>query len=176
LIGARPTGTATAFAHRSEIFVMQTRQVSLFVLCLVALGPCAAAVPDDDAIKVELKKHQGTWVATSSIYDDQAAPEAIVRSIKRIVTDDHVVWERDGKRFAGTKIELDLSRDPKTIDLIPDGGPHRGERILGIYKLEDDKLTICTAGAGQPRPKEFKAGKSSGCTLQTFRREQSPTK
>ncbi len=37
-------------------------------------------------------------------------------------------------------------------------------------------LTICTASPGQPRPKEFKAGKGSGCTLQTFQRERSSAK
>ncbi len=155
---------------------MHPRQASLLILSLVAIGPCAAADPDDDAIKNELKKHQGTWIATSSIHDDQAAPEGIVRSIKRIVSDDHVVWERDGKRFAGTKIELGPTREPKTIDLIPDGGPKRGEHVLGIYKLEGDVLTICTAASGQPRPKQFKAGKGSGCTLQTFQRERSSAK
>ena len=155
---------------------MRLRQASLLILSLVAIGPCSAADPDGDAIKNELKKHQGTWVATSSIHDDQPAPEAIVRSIKRIVTDDHVVWERDGKRFAGTKIELDPSREPRTIDLIPDGGPKRGEHVPGIYKLEGDVLTICTAGPGQPRPKKFQASKGSGCTLQTFQRERSSAK
>jgi uncharacterized protein (TIGR03067 family) len=155
---------------------MHSRQASLLVLSLVAIGPCAAADPGGDATKNELKKHQGTWIATSSVHDDQAAPEAIVRSIKRIVTDDHVVWERNGKRFAGTKFELDPTREPKSIDLIPDGGPKRGEHVLGIYKLEGDKLTICTASPGQPRPKQFKAGKGSGCTLQTFQREPSSAK
>ena len=70
-----------------------------------------------------------------------------MRSIKRIVTDDHVVWERNGKRFAGTKIVLDATRTPATIDVIPDGGRNRGEHILGIYKFDGDTLTICMAGS-----------------------------
>jgi uncharacterized protein (TIGR03067 family) len=144
----------------------------LIVSSLMVTGLCAASDRVADAIKNDLKKHQGTWVATASIYDGQPAPEAMVRSIKRIVTDDHVVWERDGKRFAGTKMELDPAREPKSVDLIPDGGPNRGEHILAIYKFEGDSLTICTARPGQPRPKEFKADKGSGCTLQTFKRER----
>jgi uncharacterized protein (TIGR03067 family) len=155
---------------------MRWRQAYPLILSLVTIWPCAAADLDSDSVKKELKEHQGTWVATSSIYDDQSAPEAIVRSIKRTVTEDHVVWERNGKRFAGTKIELDPSRNPKTIDLIPDGGPKRGERLLGIYKLEGDILTICVAGSGQARPEEFKAGKGSGRTLQTFQRERPSAK
>ena len=84
---------------------------------------CATGFADDDAVKKELKRHQGTWIATSSTFDGQKAPEDIVHSIKRIVTDDHVVWQRDGKQFAGTKIVLDSTNEPNTIDVIPDGGP-----------------------------------------------------
>ena len=141
-----------------------------FALGLFAVGFCTVARCDDDAVKNELKRHQGTWIATSSTYDGQKAPDEIARSIKHIVAQDHVVWERQGKRFAGTKIELDPTPDPKNIDVIPDGGPNRGERVLGIYKLDGDRLTICMARAGQPRPQEFKAEKGSGWTLQTFER------
>ena len=155
---------------------MNPRQAGRLALAWVVAGRCAAALADDPAVKDELKRHQGTWAVTSSIYDGQPASQEIVRSIKRIVTGDHVVWERDGKRFAGTRIEVDPSREPKTIDVIPDGGRNRGERVLGIYKLEGDRLTIAMAAPGQPRPKEFQAAKGSGWTLRTFRRERPSTK
>ena len=45
----------------------------------------------------------------------------------------------------------------------PDGGKDRGERVLGIYKLEGDRLAICMAAPGTPMPNEFKAEKGSGC-------------
>jgi len=128
----------------------------------------------DGQVKAELKRHQGTWITTSSIFDGQPASPELVRSIRRIVTDDHVVWERDGKRFAGTTIVLDPTKEPKTIDVIPDGGPNRGEHILGIYKLEGDTITICMAGPAQPRPREFKAEKGSGFTLRTFKWVSAP--
>jgi uncharacterized protein (TIGR03067 family) len=142
------------------------------ILLLLVPWPLPAACSDDEAIKEELKRHQGTWRATSSIYDGKEGPEEIVRSITRTVDDEHVVWKRDGNSFAGTKFELDPTRDPKTIDLIPDGGKDRGERVHGIYKLEKDRLTICMAAPGKPRPEAFKAEKGSGCTLRTFTREK----
>jgi uncharacterized protein (TIGR03067 family) len=141
------------------------------VLVFLATGLGAPGRDDDGALQSELKRHQGTWIATSSTFDGQKAPEEIVRSIKRIVTDDHVVWQRDGKQFAGTKVVLNSTNEPNTIDVIPDGGRNRGERILGIYKLDRDTLIICMAAPGQPRPKEFNAEKGNGCTLQTFARE-----
>jgi uncharacterized protein (TIGR03067 family) len=151
---------------------MNLTRTGRFVLVLLATGLCVPGLADDDAVKNELKRHQGTWIATSSTFDGQKAPEEIVRSIKRIATDDHVVWQRDGKQFAGTRVVLDSTNEPNTIDAIPDGGRNRGERVLGIYKLDRDTLTICMAALGQPRPKEFKAEKGSAWTLQTFAREK----
>jgi len=151
---------------------MDPRHAFSFVLALSTLLAGTLANADDKAAKDELKRHEGTWSVTSSIYDGQPASEDLVRSIKRIVEGDHAVWERDGKRFAGTTIELDPAREPKSIDVIPDGGRNRGERVLGIYKLDGDKLTICMADPGKPRPKAFQADKGSGCTLRTFTREK----
>jgi uncharacterized protein (TIGR03067 family) len=148
-------------------------RVRASLLVLLVSWPVTSALADDRAAE-ELERHQGTWRATSSIYEGQEAPEQIVRSITRIVEKDHVIWKRDGKSFAGTRIELDPSRDPRTIDVIPDGGKDRGERVRGIYKLEKDRLTICMAAPGQPRPREFKADKGSGCTLRRFIREKAP--
>ena len=154
---------------------MFRRRARPFLVGLFATGLCTAGVIDD-AGKNELKRHQGTWIATSSTFDGQKAPDEVARSIQRIVTENHVVWERQGKRFAGTTIELDPTHDPKNIDVIPDGGRNRGERVLGIYKLDGERLTICMARAGQPRPTAFKAEKGSGWTLQTFERKPAPAK
>jgi uncharacterized protein (TIGR03067 family) len=155
------------------VFPGRARQ---FILGLFATSLCTAGVIDDEAVKNELKRHQGTWIATSSTFDGQKAPDDIARSIHRIVVEDHVVWERRGKRFAGTKIELNPTHDPKNIDVIPDGGRNRGERVLGIYRLDGERLTICMAVAGRPRPTGFKAEKGSGWTLQTFERKPAPAK
>ena len=90
-----------------------------FPLCptLSRSSSVTLATADDKAVKDELERQEGTWSVTSSVYDGQEAPEELVRSITRIVEGDHAVWERDGKRFAGTRIELDptaRSRRPST--------------------------------------------------------------
>jgi uncharacterized protein (TIGR03067 family) len=120
----------------------------------------------------ELARHQGTWVATSFVWDGHESPPEVVASIRRIVEGRHVVWKRDGKSFAGTTLELDPTKEPHAIDVIPDGGPSMGKRVLGIYKLEGDHLTICMAPPDRERPSEFRAGKGSGLTLMSFTRER----
>jgi uncharacterized protein (TIGR03067 family) len=121
----------------------------------------------------EIARHRGTWLVTSFVSDGTEATPEIVGSIRRVVKGDHVIWERDGKRFAGTTMELDHTREPKTIDVVPDGGKSRGKRVLGIYKLDGDILTICMAQVGQDRPMDFEARKGRGRTSMTFKREQS---
>jgi uncharacterized protein (TIGR03067 family) len=120
----------------------------------------------------EVERHQGTWQCTSSEAGGIKAPFEMVISIQRVVKGDHVEWKRDGKNFAGTTVEFDPTTKPKTIDVIPDGGNAKGKRVLGIYKLEGDDLTICMAGVDQDRPKEFDASKGSKRTLMTFKREK----
>jgi uncharacterized protein (TIGR03067 family) len=154
-----------------ERATMHLRRTGGLLLSLVAALLGARTLDDRDAVKNERKQHQGTWTVTSSIYEGQKADAEVMRSITRTVSGDHVVWKRNGKQFAGTKFELDPRQEPKTIDVIPVGGPNRDKRVLGIYKLEGDQLTICMAAAGGRRPKEFKAPKGSGCTLRTFRRQ-----
>ncbi|MDR3621222.1 MAG: TIGR03067 domain-containing protein [Paludisphaera borealis] len=137
------------------------------LLLLVSQAPV-----ESPEVKKELAKHQGVWATESFHRDGKDTPDAIARSITRTVDGDHVVWKRNGKSFSGSTIVLDPTADPKTIDILADGGPARDKRVLGIYKLEDDRLTICTSDADQPRPKDFKAEKDSRRTLMVFKREK----
>ena len=155
---------------------MHPSRVASLALGLVVIVRGTPALGDDKAVQAELKKQQGTWTATSSIYEGQAFPAELARTIQRIVEGDHVVWKRNGKSFAGTKIVLDPASKPKAIDVIPDGGPNRDKCVLGIYKIEGHKLTICMASPDKPRPTEFKAEKGSGWTLRTFIREKPTAK
>jgi uncharacterized protein (TIGR03067 family) len=133
---------------------------------------CAALAVAQETARDELAKQQGTWVVVLFRRDGQETPQEIVRTITRTVEGAHVVWKRDGKNFAGTTLELDPRQDPKAIDVLADGGPARGKRVLGIYQIENNKLTLCMADPDRPRPREFKAEKGSGNTLMVFTRQE----
>jgi uncharacterized protein (TIGR03067 family) len=158
---------ARSLTQESAVRVGASRRVAL-ISHLVPAADDTKSSPRER----EVERHQGTWLVTSFVSDGTEAAPEIVNSIRRVVKGDHVVWKRDGKNFAGTTVELDPDAAPKTIDVIPDGGKSRGKRVLGIYKLDGDILTICMAGVDQDRPKEFDARKGSGRTLMTFKREQ----
>ncbi|ODT97185.1 MAG: hypothetical protein ABS79_07630 [Planctomycetes bacterium SCN 63-9] len=152
--------------------MMQKRSVFLIVLGIgVGIGLTGVLVAAAPSAQDELSKHQGTWSVVSFRRSDKETPEEITRSIVRIVEGDRVLWKRDGKAFAATTIELDPSRTPATINVIPEGGPDRNKRILGIYKLDGNNLLICMADAGHPRPTEFKANPRVMWTLMRLQRK-----
>ncbi|WP_165221687.1 TIGR03067 domain-containing protein [Aquisphaera insulae] len=147
----------------------------------IAILLCAGLLPAQEPAgerndEAALKAQAGTWIAVSFRRDGKQTPAGIVRTITRTVEADHVVWKRDGKSFAGTKLVLGVQpsdgKDVKTIDVLPDGGPSKGKRVLGIYKQEGDELTLCMADPDKPRPTEFKAEPGSPQTLMVFRRQK----
>ena len=140
-------------------------------ISVILIAANVAVWAEDPSRTTELKRHQGTWLVVSFERDGRKTPKDVTDSIVRLVENDHVTWTRSGKSFAGTTMVLDPKAEPPTIDLIPDGGPARDKRVLGIYKLEGDTLTICVADPDTPRPTAFSAPKGSGRTLQRFRRK-----
>jgi len=138
----------------------------------LAVCLCAGLAVAQGPARDDLERQQGTWVAVSFRRDGQDTPREIVQTITRTVAGAHVVWKRNGKNFAGTALVLDPGKEPKAIDVIADGGPARGKRVLGIYKIDSDKLTLCMADPDQPRPREYKAEKGSGHTLMVFMRQE----
>lgn len=157
-----------------------TMRVFLRLALLVCLGGflCVAATLADEKppIPKELLWHQGTWQAVSYRIDGKETSKEIVESITRTVDGKHVVWKRNGKSFAGTTVELDPTQKPQAIDVIPDGGPFKGEKVLGIYRFEKDRLTLCMAPRGQPRPTSWDDSQGKGISLMTFQKIEPPAK
>jgi uncharacterized protein (TIGR03067 family) len=117
-----------------------------------------------------LKKIQGTWVLVESTTKEHVLEKVREDSAEQFwrtfegntVTD----WNKDKIR-SGT-FRLDPSVEPRKIDINWDDGNE-----YGIYKLEDDRLTICTArGDAKDRPNNFnpRALKGDDQALRVFKR------
>jgi hypothetical protein len=70
-------------------------------------------------------------------------------------------------------VGLDPSKNPKTINAMVLQGKHKGEVMLGIYELKDNRLRLCFDTEGQKRPTDFKAA-GPGLTLGVYRHRRGP--
>ena len=141
------------------------------LLAVVLAASCLQSPEAAPDLKAELAKHEGIWRAVSFRRDGKETDPAVVRSITREADGDRVVWRRDGKSFSASTIVLGPAAEPKTIDIHADGGPGRDKVVRGIYKLEGDRLTLCTADPDQPRPTAFRADAGDRWTLMVFKRQ-----
>ena len=116
----------------------------------------AAVAADDPKKKDDAESLKGTWKALSVKEGGRNVPEEFLKTM---------TFNFDGKKYI-QKVQdqseegnysIDASQSPKTIDLDIKTGNDKGKKQIGIYKLEDGKLTFIVAQAGsKERPKSFK--------------------
>jgi uncharacterized protein (TIGR03067 family) len=128
-----------------------------------------ADVPTKDQ---EQQKLQGTWTVTAhTAGGKKTAPKEI--ATWRVIVKGNEITARDGIDLLSAYVfRLDPSASPRAIDLDVTAGPDKDRKVLGIYKLEGDTLTVCVPEPGKARPKEFASKEGSGHLLFVFQREK----
>ena len=129
--------------------------MTLMTTFLLVFSLATVAV-DDSPKKDDAESLKGTWKVLSVKQEGQNVPEEFVKSM---------TFNFDGKKYI-QKVQdqseegnysIDPSQSPKTIDLDIKTGNDQGKKQIGIYKIEDGKLTFVVAMAGsKDRPKSFK--------------------
>jgi uncharacterized protein (TIGR03067 family) len=111
----------------------------------------------------------GTWQAEAYALDGKPASADDLKKIQLVFdAEGNTKALNDGKLFIASSTKIDPTASPATIDITFTGGEGKGGTALGIYRLEDNVLTICRAAPGKPRPTEFSSNPSSGLTLMTY--------
>lgn len=120
----------------------------------------------DDAVQKELKRLEGTWVlVTMEAAGKKADDQEIARQPKWTVRGKTISFTKGGRdRELG--FELNVSTEPKGIDLKDSSNPDK--MGLGIYKLDGDTLTI--AIAPRERPTSLAATEGTATRLLIFKR------
>jgi uncharacterized protein (TIGR03067 family) len=128
-------------------------------------------------IEVGRRELTGTWQATSYSLDGTKASDEDMKKIKLSVeADGKATALREGKPFIAAGSNIDPTKNPMTIDFSYTDGDLKGQTALGIYKIEDDLLTICRTTPGGTRPTEFASKPGSGHTLMSYSRQKTVPK
>lgn len=116
----------------------------------------------------------GTWQAVLHALDGREATEADVKRIQLKVDAVGMTTALQGDKLSRAATTVDPAENPMAIDFSYTAGGFRGQTALGIYRVEDDRLTICRAAPGRARPATFASEPGSGDTLTTYEREKVP--
>jgi uncharacterized protein (TIGR03067 family) len=125
--------------------------------------------PHSSALPGDLQKLQGSWNVTSLEADGQKMPHAAFHGSQIVIEGDKFTSIAMGATYKGT-IGINELKRPKAFDLVFTAGPERGNRNLGIYKLEGDVWTICLNTRGGERPQKFATQADTEVALETLER------
>jgi uncharacterized protein (TIGR03067 family) len=142
---------------------------------LVAIGmvwaslTCQQAVDPEpkgkETVKRELRKLQGTWRRVRVALEGEA--KRYEHEVRITVVGDRLQSVEDGKTLSEWRIKLNPTERPKPFDLTA-LTVNKGKRVLGIYELAGDKLTIAFHNSGK-RPRAF-TSKRTGVWLEVYER------
>ena len=123
-----------------------------FAVCgvLLAFGLGGIVLADEKA----LKELAGTYRLVSAEKAGVPAPKDVEKVKLTFKGDEMTIVLPDGEKRA--KIQVDSTKKPAHIDIMPDEGPEKGKTFPGIYKLDKGELTLAYSEKGD-RPKDFKS-------------------
>jgi uncharacterized protein (TIGR03067 family) len=124
----------------------------------------------DDETKKDLEKVQGSWKAVAWTIDKDVRNLDAGTLWMEIEKEGVILYAglEDLKREEAT-FKIDPSKTPRTFDLT---WADKQERF-GIYKIDENELTICYTSLRDSRPKDFDTKPRDGLVSVTFKR---PTK
>ncbi len=125
-----------------------------------------AAAEQQPQEKKDQDRIQGTWVVQSLTDNGKAMPAEEARSIKLTFSDERVTIQLKDESKQGT-FKLDPGKKPREIDITV---ARENKRGLGIYKFEDDTLTLAVVDSDRGRPKAFASEAGSQVALVVLKR------
>ena len=126
-----------------------------------------------DVDAAELKKLAGAWAVQSHEHGGNKTPAKELAPLTVSFAAGKVTTrEKDDVKEESEVVLLDPKAKLAEIDVKITSGTDKGKLVKGIYKLDDDKLTLCFAEPGKDRPKEFAGKQGTGHTLMVLLRQK----
>ena len=106
------------------------------VCALILIG----ADGPEDAVKQELARFQGTWLAESIQIGPKKTPDESLKGFRLVVEGER--WTVKTPGLKKSRMRLDPSKTPRHLDLIDEVGGR--ERITPcLYEFKNETLTVC---------------------------------
>jgi uncharacterized protein (TIGR03067 family) len=134
------------------------------VTALALASFVAAPVPPPDELERARQSLQGEWQVAEFTRDGRAWEVKELEGAKAVFKGS-IFTITIGQRADETTFTLDPKTSPATINFMKTDPKFQGRVMSGIFKLEGDKLTICSAHEDAERPKEFKSAEKSRTCL-----------
>jgi uncharacterized protein (TIGR03067 family) len=126
----------------------------------------AVAGGDKKAPKID-----GTWVVTAHTFEGKKTPDEAVAKQKQtyIFKEGKYKLLMQEKEFEAGSVSIDTSKTPWHVELKVESGAFvdeatKGERRLGLFKIDGENLTIALGRAGRntvTRPENFQTKEGS---------------
>jgi uncharacterized protein (TIGR03067 family) len=149
--------------------------MSQSLTCLLAAALLAGDVPRDQIQRDDFEQLQGTWKVERLEFGGQAMPANAVGELRMTFEGNSLTMMSDKNTREKGRFALVDGTEPPGIDIEEPrgGGMHMAK---GIYRLEEDTLTICMEeGGGRQggmRPKSFDTKGNDRVVLIVLKRVQ----
>ena len=139
-------------------------QATLYLVVVLALGAPASK----ENVKKNPPSIEGEWLAESMIDNGRPRPIRDGEISFTFTKDKDYIVGDNGMKCEASPFRVDIKKTPHEIDL----DIACGFILRGIFKIEGDTLTLCTANplGGVARPTEFESAERSGRRLFVFKR------
>lgn len=138
----------------------------------VMLTTTFAAAQTAESVAAETKRFQGVWSMIENEVNGVKAVDSQARTWL-LVVEDNQYNPGSGETSVEYTFRIDPTMTPKSIDLIPHDGPHRGKVLRGVYAFEGDTLIVCRGlDADDDRPAGLTARAGSNRTRVVWKRRK----
>jgi uncharacterized protein (TIGR03067 family) len=114
----------------------------------------------------------GVWTCEGGTVNGKPLDDAMARTLKLTLNGEQYKTEGQYGVLFDSTYSVDARPEPKHIDMMGIG-ELAGKIGKGIYKLDDDRLTMCYTMPGKERPTAFECKEGSEAHLLVWRRMKS---
>jgi uncharacterized protein (TIGR03067 family) len=127
---------------------------------------------DDPALKMELKKLEGTWYSHST-EEDGKETSGEDKADLHIIKDIQVTAHKAGKEISKAEISIEPGKPFGKVKIQMKTGDNKGKTWVGIYKVDEDGLKWCGCWAGENVvPTAFETKKGDKYFLRVMKRQK----